>query len=174
MPKKIILCIVFSIITTNSIYSQEDSDIIIWQFNDNFSFSVIVPQGWVAIENMNPQKSVCYNFYINDNIYANPSIFIAFYLLKEATDDALNEIIERTVNNGQYAFSEINYNYRIGGNIITYDMTTIQGPYFSRNVFIRYKQYGLQIDLSSLYEKPENELITVLDELVGSLIFYDK
>jgi hypothetical protein len=158
------------VVIISSAYSQPDNNIVLWQ-EDNFCFSVCVPEGWIAIENANPQKLICCYFYKKDSIYTLLSMFIGLHLLKDETDGSLIEFaenIEKRIaeNNKGTDYLKIDYKYKITEYSITYN-GNIQGIYFSRSVYVRYKKYGFQINLSTMYENPGDELIGILDSLVN-------
>jgi hypothetical protein len=171
-----IICIFIFVVLINCIYSQQNDNRIIWQWSynegNNVGFSVNLPENWVAIENNNPQKPICYNFYMENNIYKVPVIFIAMHVLDDTTDEALRERINIVIGNKGYRITQIERNYSIIENSFTYDVD-VQSLYFSRDVFVRYKQYCFQINLGTMHEKANDELIIVLDELVNSLVFFE-
>jgi hypothetical protein len=151
------------------VYSQDENNKVNCSFDNKVSFSVNIPDGWIAIENINPQKAICYNFYLKDYIYENPSIFISSYLLDESSDKELLMLVERLIENKYY--KKIDHLYDLDFYIISYDIV-YQDYSYSRSVFLRYLNYGYNIVLTTLYEKPDIELIKILDILINSLTFY--
>ena len=176
MVKPEIICIFIFVVLINCVYSQQNNNGIVWQWSyderNNIGFSVNVPENWVAIQNNNPQKPICYNFYMENNIYKVPEIFIALHILDYATDEALRERINIIIGNKGYNIKQIERNYFTIENSFTYDVD-IQSLYFSRVIFVRYKRYGFQIDLETMHERANDELIMVLDELVNSIVFFE-
>lgn len=156
----------------NNVFSQENN-VVIWKYADEISFTADIPQGWTAVENLNPAKGALYFFWLNESIITRPIIFITVYWLSDSTDEALCEIINRNINSGQYTYEKIDNLNEIERNVIFYN-TNYQNYSFSRCAYIRHDRYGFQIDLSTLYEKPEVNLINTLNELINSIVFINK
>ena len=168
--KKVFLSIVIYTMFLEFVYSQQTGNIV-WRFNDSIIFSAEVPEGWVAIENKNPQKALCYHFYIDDNNFKHPSIFIAFYLLKEDSDKALKEFADSIVNFENNIISEKEYSKKKDKCIVTYD-TVFEGYSYSRCVFMRHKNCYFQFALTEFYKFPKNEILDVFNTLIDSMVFY--
>jgi hypothetical protein len=184
MQKYLYILVIFFLSYSN-LFSQETNKREIINVGE-LSFSVQAPKGWIMTRKIKGYESLSCVFYEYgkelDLDSDMPIITVSVFLLANSTDNDLiwfAEVeVDMMIREEGAEVKKINKQYKNLENMyLTYNIKLPDdkyGEYYYTFVYIRYKEYGLEIVLSSPSKTEVDNLFPKLEETINSIIFKDK